>query len=66
MHQTGGKPSWADMCRQKAADAKQRAAQAKDVEALTEGGPLPFGDLEILGCEEPIIISKINSAEVVT
>jgi hypothetical protein len=31
MHRTGGKPSWADMCRQKAADAKQRAAQAKDL-----------------------------------
>jgi len=31
MHRTGGKPSWADMCRQRAADAKQRAAQAKDL-----------------------------------
>jgi len=31
MHRTGGRPSWADMCRQKAADAKQRAAQAKDL-----------------------------------
>jgi len=31
MHRTSGKPSWADMCRQRAADAKQRAAQAKDL-----------------------------------
>src|SRR5262249_20385817 len=31
MHRTGGKPSWADMCRQRAADAKQRAAQARDL-----------------------------------
>jgi hypothetical protein len=31
MRRIGRKPSWADMCRQKAADAKQRAAQAKDL-----------------------------------
>jgi len=31
MHRTSGKPSWADMCRQRAADAKRRAAQAKDL-----------------------------------
>jgi len=31
MHRTSGKLSWADMCRQRAADAKQRGAQAKDL-----------------------------------
>jgi len=31
MHRTSGKLSWADMCRQRATDAKQRGAQAKDL-----------------------------------
>ncbi len=53
MHRTGGKPSWADMCRQRAADAKQRAAQARDlsvkrafeeVAAVPSRVVLEFGD----------------------